>query len=190
MWEIVSNFVAFLETDTVRTFETWLARRTYLSSFDLRFYLSFELVDVGEPWKVRVEWNRDAKWTLLLNLDNWFNMSIHVTPLRKAVSTNVSLTPNATNPIRLDTCEIKKWKKAMTAKYDESVQEQEKSYQIHSNVSSDAVTEVLFAPDSTPAKTPDTRIPISLETCTPVLGTASTSTPATSTGYLISNWHK
>ena len=114
-------------------------------------------------------------------------MSIHVTPLRKAVSTNVSLTPNATNPIRLDTCEIKKWKKAMTAKYDESVQEQEKSYQIHSNVSSDAVTEVLFAPDSTPAKTPDTRIPISLETCTPVLGTASTSTPATSTGYLISN---
>ena len=87
-------------------------------------------------------------------------------------------TPDATNPIHLDTCEVKNWKKAMTAKYDESVQEQEKSCQMQT---SDAETVVPFAPDSTPAKTPDTRIPISLETCTPVLGTASTSTPAAST---------
>ena len=108
-------------------------------------------------------------------------MSIHVTPLRKAVSTNVSLTPNATNPIRLDTCEIKKWKKAMTAKYDESVQEKEKSCQMQTNVSSDSERVVPFAPVSTPAKIPDTRIPISSDTCTPVLGTASTFTPAAST---------
>ena len=49
-WQTLSQCsISDLETDTVRTFETWLARRTYLSSFDLRFYLSFELVDVGEP---------------------------------------------------------------------------------------------------------------------------------------------
>jgi uncharacterized C2H2 Zn-finger protein len=66
----------------------------------------------------------------------------------------------------------------MTAKYDESIQEQEKSCQMQT---CDAETVVSFAPVSTPAKTPDTRIPINLETCTPVLGTASTSTPAAST---------
>ena len=63
-------------------------------------------------------------------------------------------TPNATN-----------WKKTMTAKYDESVQEQEKSFQMQT---SDAETVVPFTPDFTPAKTPVLRI-------------ASTSTPATST---------
>ena len=99
--------------------------------------------------------------------------SIHVdtfTPEFGKKSTSApapATTPNATN-----------WKKTMTAKYDESVQEQEKSCQMQT---SDAETVVPIAPDSTPAKTPDTRIPISLETCTPVLGTASTSTPATST---------
>ena len=69
----------------------------------------------------------------------------------------------------------------MTAKYDESVQEQEKFCQMQTNVSSDAETVVPFAPVSTPAKTPDTNIPISLDTCTPVLGISSTSTPAAST---------
>ena len=69
----------------------------------------------------------------------------------------------------------------MTAKYDESVQEQEKSCQMQTNVSSDAETVVPFAPVSTPAKIPDTKIPISLDTCTPVLGISSTSTPAAST---------
>ena len=105
--------------------------------------------------------------------------SIHVdtcTPAFGKFSTSAptvlapATTPNATN-----------WKKTMTAKYDESVQEQEKSCQMQTNVSSDAETVVPFAPVSTPAKTPDTNIPISLDTCTPVLGISSTSTPAAST---------
>ena len=58
---------------------------------------------------------------------------------------------------------------------------QEKSCQMQTSVSSDSETVVPFAPVSTPAKIPDTRIPMSLDTCTPVLGIASTSTPAAST---------
>ena len=113
--------------------------------------------------------------------------SIHVdtfTPAFGSASTVLAPapTPNATNPIHLDTCEIKNWKKAMTAKYDESVQEQEKSCQMQTSVSCDVEkTVVPLAPDSTPANIPDTRIPISLDTCTPVLGISSTSTPAAST---------
>ena len=103
--------------------------------------------------------------------------SIHVdtcTPVFGKTSTSAptpvlapTTTPNATN-----------WKKTMTAKYDESVQEQEKSCQMQT---ADAETVVPLAPVSTPAKTPDTNIPISLDTCTPVLGISSTSTPAAST---------
>ena len=103
--------------------------------------------------------------------------SIHVdtfTPVFRKNSTSApapATTPNATN-----------WKKTMTAKYDESVQEQEKSCQMQTSVSCDVEkTVVPLAPDSTPANIPDTRIPISLDTCTPVLGISSTSTPSAST---------
>ena len=66
----------------------------------------------------------------------------------------------------------------MTAKYDESVQEQEKSCQMQTSVSCDVEkTVVPLAPDSTPAQALDTINPNSLDTCTPVLNTASTTAP-------------